>query len=69
MLDLGCGGGALMAGAAAGGYKSMGIDVSMTWLIVAQRMVKEWGGRTDSSCCHSGIVTTARLINIQRHLF
>jgi 2-polyprenyl-3-methyl-5-hydroxy-6-metoxy-1,4-benzoquinol methylase len=44
LLDLGCGGGMLMAGAAAEGYASVGIDVSMTWLVVAQRMVKEWGG-------------------------
>lgn len=43
-LEVGCGGGGLLAGASDLGCKSIGIDVSMVWLVVAQRMVKEWGG-------------------------
>lgn len=45
-LDLGCGGGMLLA-AAADLHPSVpvvGIDVSMTWLVVAKRMVAERGG-------------------------
>lgn len=46
-LDLGCGGGMLMAAAADlhPGISVVGIDVSMTWLVVAKRLVTERGGR------------------------
>ena len=46
-LDLGCGGGMLMAAAAAlqPGRRLIGIDVSMTWLVVAKKLVSENGGR------------------------
>lgn len=46
-LDLGCGGGMLMAAAADlyPGLSVVGIDVSMTWLVVAKRLVTERGGR------------------------
>ena len=45
-LDLGCGGGMLMAAAAdlQPGLTVMGVDASMTWLVVAQRYVREGGG-------------------------
>ena len=45
-LDLGCGGGMLMAAAAdlQPQLTVIGIDASMTWLIVAQRYVRERGG-------------------------
>ena len=45
-LDLGCGGGMLMAAAAAlqPGRRLIGIDVSMTWLVVAKKLVSESGG-------------------------
>lgn len=42
-LDLGCGGGNLIA--AASNYAGIGIDVSMVWLVVAHRMVCEHGGK------------------------
>jgi len=44
-LDLGCGGGALLAAAAAEGRHGIGIDVSMTWLVVAARLIEAHGGR------------------------
>lgn len=46
-LDLGCGGGMLLAAAAEQNPSApvIGIDVSMTWLVVAKRMVAERGGR------------------------
>ena len=45
-LDLGCGGGMLMAAAAKlqPGRCLIGIDVSMTWLVVAKKFVSESGG-------------------------
>ena len=42
LLDLGCGPGALIA--AAGRSNCVGIDVSMEWLVVAQRLIAESGG-------------------------
>lgn len=43
-LDLGCGAGMLLAAAARRGCQGIGIDVSMTWLVVAKRMISEHGG-------------------------
>ena len=43
-LDLGCGAGMLLAAAAEQGRTGVGIDVSMTWLVVAKRLITEWGG-------------------------
>src|SRR5262245_15970166 len=43
-LDLGCGAGMLLA-AAAEGSRGVGIDVSMSWLVVAKRLVAEYGGK------------------------
>ena len=45
-LDLGCGSGVLLAAAAKCGYPSigLGIDVSMTWLVVAKRLILANGG-------------------------
>jgi 2-polyprenyl-3-methyl-5-hydroxy-6-metoxy-1,4-benzoquinol methylase len=43
-LDLGCGPGMLLAAAAAEGRTGIGIDVSMVWLVVAQRLIREYGG-------------------------
>jgi SAM-dependent methyltransferase len=44
-LDVGCGPGMLQAAAAAEGHAAIGIDVSMVWLVVAQRLIAEHGGR------------------------
>ena len=41
-LDLGCGAGMLLAAAAAEGHNGIGIDSSMVWLVVAQRLIAEW---------------------------
>ena len=43
-LDLGCGPGMLLAAAAARGVSGLGIDVSLTWLVVARRMIEQHGG-------------------------
>ena len=44
LLDLGCGPGALIAALAAEGRPAIGIDVSMTWLVVAKRLIAQFGG-------------------------
>ena len=44
-LDLGCGSGPLLAAAAAKGRAAVGIDVSLEWLVVAQKQIRERGGR------------------------
>ena len=46
-MDLGCGGGMLMAAAADlhPGLTTVGIDVSMVWLVVAKKLVSKHGGR------------------------
>jgi SAM-dependent methyltransferase len=43
-LDVGCGPGMLIAAAAAEGGRGIGVDVSMVWLVVAERMIREAGG-------------------------
>ena len=43
-LEIGCGPGALLAGAAAEGRQGIGIDVSIVWLLVAARLVRAFGG-------------------------
>lgn len=43
-LDLGCGSGALLAAASAEGRVGIGLDVSMVWLVVAQRFIEAAGG-------------------------
>jgi 2-polyprenyl-3-methyl-5-hydroxy-6-metoxy-1,4-benzoquinol methylase len=43
-LDLGCGPGMLLAAAAAEGRPGIGLDVSMVWLVVAQRLIRLYGG-------------------------
>lgn len=44
VLDLGCGAGMLIAALHREGFSSVGIDVSMTWLVVAKRLIQDWGG-------------------------
>ena len=43
ILDLGCGNGPLMVALLSAGRECIGIDVSMTWLVVAQRMIRDAG--------------------------
>lgn len=43
-LDLGCGSGMLLAAAQRAGKSGIGIDVSMTWLVAAQRQIRDYGG-------------------------
>ena len=44
VLDLGCGAGMLIAALAVEGRKAIGIDVSMTWLVIAKRLISHFGG-------------------------
>ena len=44
VLDLGCGAGMLIAALPREGTTAIGIDVSMTWLVAAKRLVAEFGG-------------------------
>lgn len=44
-LDLGCGAGQLLAAASVCGRPGIGIDVRLVWLIVAQRLILEAGGK------------------------
>src|SRR6266571_2471337 len=43
-LEIGCGSGQLLAAAAAAGYRGIGIDVRLVWLLVAKRMIADAGG-------------------------
>jgi SAM-dependent methyltransferase len=43
-LDLGCGAGSLLVAAVANGCRGIGVDVSMTWLVVARQLIIEAGG-------------------------
>lgn len=43
-LDLGCGPGMLLASASSAGYEGVGIDVCMTWLVVARKLIAGRGG-------------------------
>lgn len=43
ILDLGCGNGPMLVALLSAGRDCLGIDVSMTWLIVAQRMARDAG--------------------------
>lgn len=44
VLDLGCGPGQLLAAAAGHSSTTLGVDVSLLWLVVARRLIAEWGG-------------------------
>ncbi len=44
VLDLGCGAGMLLAAVTSKGCRGIGVDVSMTWLVVAKRLIAEHGG-------------------------
>ncbi len=47
LLDLGCGAGTLLAALAESGKNGIGIDVSLTWLVVAKRLIEERGGKPE----------------------
>lgn len=44
LLDLGCGPAMLCAAAALEGYRAIGLDVSLVWLMVGRKLVAEHGG-------------------------
>ena len=44
-LDIGCGPGALLAAATVEGARGVGIDASLTWLVVADRLITELGSQ------------------------
>lgn len=43
-VEVGCGAGALLAAAARAGRSGIGIDASLTWLLVARRLIADLGG-------------------------
>ena len=45
LLDLGCGAGMLIGALGTQKKNVIGIDVSMTWLVVAKKLIEEFGGR------------------------
>lgn len=45
LLDLGCGPGMLLASAASVNRRGIGIDVSLEALVLAQKLIREWGGK------------------------
>ena len=50
LLDVGCGSGALLAAAASPDRQTLGVDVSMEWLVVARRMITAAGGEPELAC-------------------
>lgn len=44
-LEIGCGPGMLLAAAASKGRVGIGIDASLVWLVVAKRLISQWGGQ------------------------
>ena len=44
-LEIGCGPGMLLAAAASKGRVGVGIDASLVWLLVAKRLITQWGGQ------------------------
>jgi SAM-dependent methyltransferase len=43
-LEVGCGSGQFLIAAAAAGYRGIGIDVRLVWLLAAKRMIADAGG-------------------------
>jgi 2-polyprenyl-3-methyl-5-hydroxy-6-metoxy-1,4-benzoquinol methylase len=50
VLDIGCGSGALLASLTPRGVRGLGVDVSLEWLVVADRMVRAAGGEPQLAC-------------------
>lgn len=74
-LDVGCGAGTLLAGAAAAGRRGIGIDVSMVWLLVAARLVRAFGGEpilaaalADAIPLEDGAVTGVISLDVIEHV-
>ena len=74
-LDVGCGAGTLLAGAAAVGRRGIGIDVSIVWLLVAARLVRAFGGApvlaaalADALPLEDGAVTGVISLDVIEHV-
>ncbi len=50
LLDVGCGPGTLLAAVSPSNHRALGVDVSMEWLVVAQRMIRSAGGQPVLAC-------------------
>jgi 2-polyprenyl-3-methyl-5-hydroxy-6-metoxy-1,4-benzoquinol methylase len=50
VLDVGCGSGALLSALASKGVPHLGVDVSLEWLVVADRMIRVAGGEPRLAC-------------------
>lgn len=75
LLDIGCGPGTLLAAAATGDREMVGVDISMEWLVVAQRMVRSAGGEPQLACAlaealplRDGSVSCVAVLDVIEHV-
>ena len=75
LVDLGCGAGQLVAAAAGLGQNVIGLDVSLEWLVVADRMVQERGAHptlvaalAESLPFGNGTVSTVLSLDVIEHV-
>lgn len=75
LLDIGCGPGTLLAAAASVDRQTLGVDVSMEWLVVAQRMIRSAGGEPLLACALAealplpdGSVTCIAVLDVIEHV-
>ena len=59
-LDVGCGIGGLLAGAARLGHAGIGVDSSMSVLVTAKRMIERYGGKATLACAYAERLPLAR---------
>jgi SAM-dependent methyltransferase len=75
LYDIGCGPGTLLAAAAGVGRATVGIDVSLEWLVVAQRLIRAMGGAPVLACAlaeklplDDGTVQSAAVLDVIEHV-
>jgi len=75
LLDVGCGPGTLLAALSPSKRQTLGVDVSMEWLVVAQRMIRSVGGQPLLACALAealpladGSVETVAVLDVVEHV-
>ena len=75
LLDIGCGPGALLAVVASADRQTLGVDVSMEWLVAARRMITAAGGEPLLACAlaealplRDGSVGCVALLDVIEHV-